>query len=60
MTPSALYVGALTRSVHAVYLSATQDKGSLDDSHGTLPVSDGAATLEAVGGRDPAQAWRES
>ncbi len=46
----------LIRSDYAAYLPATQGKGLLDDSHGTPPVSDGAATPEAVGGRDPAQA----
>ena len=47
-------------SGHAAYLPAIQGKDCLNDHHGTLPASDGAATLNAVGVRDPAQALRKS
>ena len=42
------------RSGHAAYLPATQGNGFLDDNHDTLPVLVGVASLEAIGGRDPA------
>ena len=59
MTPSALYIGAPPERSRCLCYSYT-GPGLLEDNHGTLAVSYGAATLEAISGRNPAQAWRKS